>query len=222
MLLNQENLILVAYFTVPLVLKAIAPRRKVIDILVVLGLWLPVEFYLHNTLWVPIAGGLELVMIYQFLWPIQKTWRMGFRFSLSALWTAIQGLLALAGPLLAVGFILGFIRWAPFKNGFDASMVPLVFLFALLEEILFRGVIQNLLEKPLRNEQAALVVTSIIFGLSHLNNQVNFPAHFNGKYAVMASIAGYGYGNVWLRTRSIWASTITHTLVNVLWRLLLR
>jgi membrane protease YdiL (CAAX protease family) len=36
-------------------------------------------------------------------------------------------------------------------------------------------------------------------------------------YVVMATLAGLAYGWVWMRTRKVTASAITHMLVNLIW-----
>ncbi|MEE9605147.1 MAG: CPBP family intramembrane glutamic endopeptidase [Candidatus Scalindua sp.] len=88
---------------------------------------------------------------------------------------------------------------------------------ALIEEVLFRGIIQNLLTKRLWNERLALLIASVIFGLSHLNNaKAGFSAP-NWAYALMATLAGLAYGWVWARTRKVTASAVTHMLVNLIW-----
>ena len=55
--------------------------------------------------------------------------------------------------------------------------------------------------------------SSIIFGLAHLPDL---------RYVVLATLAGVAYGWVYLATRRITASAVTHALVDWIWLLLFR
>ncbi len=143
-----------------------------------------------------------------------------FRFSRRDLKSSIQGLLTyglIGGP---VGLLMGFLRYNPTLP----TLLDLIggilagYLFvALIEEVLFRGVIQNLLAKRIKHENLALIIASVIFGLAHLNNATEgFPIP-NWGYVLMATLAGLAYGWVWQRTRKVTASAITHMLVNLVW-----
>ncbi|MBN1579705.1 MAG: CPBP family intramembrane metalloprotease [Anaerolineae bacterium] len=90
-------------------------------------------------------------------------------------------------------------------------------LVALPEELLFRGIIQNLLRKRLKRDWLALLLAATIFGLAHLNNATpGFPIP-NWAYVLMAALAGLAYGGVWMRSKKVTASAITHMLVNLIW-----
>jgi uncharacterized protein len=95
-----------------------------------------------------------------------------------------------------------------------------IFLFtALPEEFLFRGVIQNWLERTTGKPAASLVLAAIIFGASHLNNGLPIP---NYRYFLLASVAGVFYGMAWRRTGSLMASSATHALVDTTWTMFFR
>ena len=88
---------------------------------------------------------------------------------------------------------------------------------ALQEEVLFRGLIQNLLRRRLKNDWWALAIAAPIFGLAHLNNSTGGFAQPNWAYTLMATLAGLAYGWVWVRSRKVTASALTHALVNAMW-----
>jgi membrane protease YdiL (CAAX protease family) len=128
----------------------------------------------------------------------------------------------LAAIAIPLGLAIGFIR--PVFDAAELLLLPVmlgaIFLFnALPEEILFRGLLQNWIEKGTRNRAAALVMASVIFGLAHLNNGSPVP---NYRYALMATIAGVFYGLVWRSKRNVLTSSMTHTLVNTGWNLFFR
>jgi hypothetical protein len=86
---------------------------------------------------------------------------------------------------------------------------------AVLEELFFRAWVQNLLERRV-GQRAALLIASVLFGLSHFNKR---SAHFNWRYVLLATIAGIFYGRAWREQRRVPASAITHTFVDWLWYL---
>jgi membrane protease YdiL (CAAX protease family) len=126
---------------------------------------------------------------------------------------------AIGLPLgFAIGFIQPSVRW-PSIEGIPILLAGIFFLNALPEDILFRGIIQHSLESVTKSPVASLIATALIFGMAHLNNGPTLP---NYRYFVMATLAGFAYGLAWRRHRNVLTSTITHTLVNVVWRLFLR
>ena len=133
---------------------------------------------------------------------------------------ALVGLAGFALVGIPVGLYTGFLHFNPSPKHAKDILLGLLggYLFtALREELLFRGLIQNLLTRRIRRERIGLVIASVIFGLSHLNNgRAGFTAP-NWTYALMATFAGLAYGWVWLQTRKATASAITHALVNGLW-----
>jgi uncharacterized protein len=122
---------------------------------------------------------------------------------------------------VTLGLALGFLHW---HGRIDRSwLIPLAWLFtffmiALPEEIFFRGWMQNLLERRV-GRMPSLVLTAVIFGLSHFNKRAAF---FNWRYVMLAAIAGIFYGRAWRAERRVGASAITHATVDTLWGALLR
>jgi membrane protease YdiL (CAAX protease family) len=78
--------------------------------------------------------------------------------------------------------------------------------------------LQNLLERRV-GAARGLVITSILFGLSHFNKRSAF---FNWRYVLLAAIAGIFYGLAWRQQRRVGASAITHTSVDTIWSIWLR
>lgn len=99
-----------------------------------------------------------------------------------------------------------------------------IFIFiAVPEELFFRAWVQNLLERRLRSRldagvarKTALVITSVLFGLSHFNKR---SVRFNWRYVVLATVAGIFYGRAWRENRRVPASSITHTSADAIWSL---
>ena len=126
---------------------------------------------------------------------------------------------------LPLGLALGFLHAHPFNarigpvlGQFAAAWGFTFFFVAVPEELFFRGWLQNLLERRM-GRIGALIVASVLFGLSHFNKRA---AHFNWRYVLLAVIAGIFYGRSWRRDRRVGASAITHATVDAVWSLFLR
>jgi hypothetical protein len=127
---------------------------------------------------------------------------------------------------LAFGLGLGFLHThamagaevAALPGRFAFAWIFTFFFIAVPEELFFRGWVQNLLERRL-GRNLALLVTAVLFGLAHFNKRA---AHFNGRYVLMAAMAGIFYGRAWRRNRRVAASAVTHATVDSVWSLLLR
>ena len=121
---------------------------------------------------------------------------------------------------LILGEVTGFLHFharLPAPRAVVGTAIFTWFLIALPEELFFRAIVQNLLESRL-GKTGALIAASILFGLSHFNHG----AAFNGRYVVLAAIAGIFYGRAWRTNRAIVDSTFTHTSVDLLWSLWFR
>jgi uncharacterized protein len=132
--------------------------------------------------------------------------------------TGLRELLFFAPIVLVLGLALGFIH--PHRNlpGVGSALlrwVGIFFFTAVPEELYFRAWLQNLLERRL-GRRAALIVASILFGLSHFNKR---STHFNWPYVLLATVAGIFYGRAWREHRRVPASTITHASVDWMWGL---
>jgi hypothetical protein len=122
---------------------------------------------------------------------------------------------------LALGLGLGFLHlhssW-PGLARIAGAWIFTFFFIAVPEELFFRGWLQNLLERRM-GPTPALLVTAVLFGLSHFNKRAVL---FNWRYVLLAAVAGVFYGRAWRRQRRVGASAITHATVDALWSLWLR
>ena len=125
---------------------------------------------------------------------------------------------------LALGLGLHFLHLHAFGSvmpvllKFAGAWLFTFFFIAVPEELFFRGWMQNLLERRM-GRTAALLVTAILFGLSHFNKRA---AYFNWRYVLLAAIAGVFYGRAWRRDRRVGASSVTHATVDSVWSMWLR
>jgi membrane protease YdiL (CAAX protease family) len=127
----------------------------------------------------------------------------------------------LAAILIPLGQAIAFIQFDPSYErlkGLPFTALGIFLFTAWPEEFLFRGLLQNLLSRTLGGAQTAWVIASLIFGLAHINNGP-FP---NWRYVLLAAIAGIFYGRAWMKTGSIFASSLVHMLVDLVWHTFFR
>ncbi len=135
----------------------------------------------------------------------------------TALLAAGRNLVYFALVAIPLGFALRFTAWNPRWEGagpFLASFLEILLFVALLEELFFRGFLQNLLERTLASRFLGHLVASVLFGLFHILH-APFP---NWRYVILASIAGWFYGSAWRQGGTLLSSVLTHAAVDTLWR----
>jgi membrane protease YdiL (CAAX protease family) len=194
------------------------------DALLLLMLGLAVDLRWFDRAWPSGLRALnELFLVdaglYGFL-AIRQLSETGFDFHLrwSDWKTGLRELVFFTPIVLGLGLALGFIH--PHRNlpGIGSAAlrwVGIFFFTAVPEELFFRAWVQNLLERRV-GRRVALVMASVLFGLSHFNKR---SAHFNWRYVLLATVAGIFYGRAWRQHRRVPASTITHASVDWLWGL---
>lgn len=219
------------YIFLPVIVAALLMQASVVDpeqrgnwrdALILLTLGLAVDLRWFDSAWPDGLRGLGNLLLldaglYGFL-GIRHLSGTGFdfRFRWSDWKIGFRERAFFAPVVIAAGLALGFIN--PHANLPSLAKAILswvgIFVFiAVLEELFFRAWVQNLLERRL-GRNMALVIASILFGLSHFNKR---SAHFNWRYVLLATVAGIFYGRAWRVEKRVAASAITHTCVDWLW-----
>jgi membrane protease YdiL (CAAX protease family) len=154
---------------------------------------------------------------------LRKTKNVGYNIGWGRPWALyIFGSLAVfAAIAVPLGMNIHFIAFSPRVHQWKTFLplaLGILFFTAWPEELLFRGLLQNLLSSTTKSPNAGWIAASILFGFSHITN-LGFP---NWRYVLLASIAGLFYGWTWRKTGSVFGSAIVHGCVDTIWHFLFR
>ena len=229
---------LAAWILVPSLLLVFATRLfppYIAESAAALALWLPLEFGELSGFDIIFTPGIQIpaqpfaavVLGYTCFAVLRGLPDIGYTFRWQ--WKDM-GKVAVALPVLALvlvpaGTWSGFIGRSPGPTSpLEAVklLLGIYFLVAIPEELLFRGLIQNLLSKlwagrP-RGSAEALAAASLIFGFSHWNN-FNPP---DWRYVALATVAGALYSWTSNRTAKTTVSALVHCGVNFIWAVLFK
>ena len=187
------------------------------------GIWTwPQDIYVFRPIFCVLVGGYAFMVLRNL---------EGVGFSLvwrkNDVWDALLNLLAYALMAIPIGIALDFIHphsTAPLRHvqglgpvmNFFFLFIGIYLTVAIPEEMLFRGILQNLLVRTIRKGPRGLyglLIASVVFGAAHLHH-APFP---NWRYAILATLAGIFYGNVYRTRQRLCASALTHALVDTIW-----
>jgi uncharacterized protein len=201
------------------------------DFVTVAGVWVFVKFGPSHWLWPYPGGRLAYVMtvlmavtsaLASFLL-VRRLKGVGYSIGWGKGWAGyvLGSFLVFALIAVSLGTGIHFIaftpQWSKWSTFVGLSLAILMFT-AWPEELLFRGLLQNLLARASKSELAGWWTASVLFGFSHITN-LGFP---NWRYVILASIAGLFYGWTWRKTGSIFASALVHAGVDATWHFLFR
>jgi uncharacterized protein len=224
--------IMAAFIFVPLALAMSAKQSAAgswQDFLTIAGVWAFVKFGPSHFLW-PYPGG-RLSYIFTVLVAVnvaistfllaRQIKGIGYSIGWGKNWTlyTVGSFLLFGCIAILLGISMHFLTFAPQWHrwsNFLGLSIPILLFTAWPEELLFRGLLQNLLARSTKSELAGWWTSSVLFGLSHITNG-GFP---NWRYVVLATIAGLFYAWTWRKTNSIFASALVHAAVDVTWHFL--
>jgi membrane protease YdiL (CAAX protease family) len=137
---------------------------------------------------------------------------------------ALLGLVFIMAVVIPPGLLTGFLKFH-IPESYDIPKLALHFVglfltVALPEELFFRGILLQGLEKKFNQKWIPLVISSLAFGLMHWNNVSGLSTQIT--YVSLASIAGIGYGWAYRKSgNNLLAAILVHTLVDWVWKLCL-
>jgi len=187
------------------------------------GIWIwPQDLYVFRPIFCVLVGGYAFMVL-------RDLEGVGFRL----VWRkrdvtyALINLVAFSVLAIPLGIALNFIHPHPLAppahfgglglaGNFFFLFIGIYLTVAIPEELLFRGILQNLLVRTIRKGPRGLyglLIASLVFGAAHLHHA---PVP-NWRYAILATLAGVFYGNVFRTRQRLCASALTHALVDTLW-----
>jgi len=201
------------------------------DFATLAALWIAVKFGPSHWLW-PYPGA-RLAYVFTVVIALdiaiagflllRRTKGVGYSIGWGSGWAfyILGALIVFASIAIPLALKLHFLVYAPHISEWKSFLplsVAILFFTAFPEELLFRGLLQNLLSHTTKSETLGWIAASILFGFSHITN-MHFP---NWRYVLLATIAGLFYGWTWRKTGSIFASAMVHAFVDILWHFLFR
>lgn len=239
--LNVVSYIL--YVLIPSLIQLLKPQDsediayQLADVATVLIIWLPFELKLLSedvsptrkvTVWPLLTAELNIVNIFTVLRPLSKApgaRQLGYSFKFNVMDIVYGFSFATLYALIAI-LVATSIRFARFKR--PAGLKPArefaaftgMYMSAIAEELLFHGLIQNMLEQRLgAYSPIALIITSVAYGIAHVKrSKLGFEPP-NYRYAAVATVTGLMSGLAWQWTGKVTASAITHAVGDfILWR----
>ena len=200
---------------------------RTLDFLAVLALWLPLDFRWTRDAWSwpnhSLAYSLNSLLatsLATFLFVVvRQVPDIGYAFRIRSKEVLIgfYHFLGFAPIAIPIALVTGFVHFSGHFYSlwrFLLSLAGIFIFIAVPEELLFRGIIQNFMQRCCLSPLVALAVTSVLFGAAHLNNG---PTP-DWRYFLLATVAGLFYGNAYRLTRNLMAPAIVHTLVDTVWR----
>jgi len=187
------------------------------------GIWTwPQDIYVFRPIFCVLVGGYAFMVL-------RNLEGVGFRlvWNQHDVSAAILNLLAFALLAIPLGITLNFIHphsTAPLTHvhglgpaaNFFFLFIGIYLTVAIPEELMFRGILQNLLVHTIDKGPRGLyglLIASVLFGAAHLHHA---PVP-NWRYAILATLAGIFYGNVYRTRQRLCASALTHALVDTIW-----
>lgn len=197
------------------------------------ALCLPLELRVLPTIgtgrvaiWGGLTASLGAVVTFGVLLPFPSPPQIGYTFKVTA-WDvltaggagAVLGALSI-GLARAVGYGR-FVRPTEVRAPAQAAIFAGIYFVALGDEVLFRGVAQNVLEREVgvSSSPVALLVAAGLFGAAHLKSKGGGHMAPNWRAAVLALFSGAGCGLVWRATGKSTASALTQAMVTYVLRL---
>ncbi len=212
------------------------PRHGASDAIYLLLLAGPILAKTFAVIYTHPVAGLQVFMLGVVMWyrtsllsilTIRKMENIGFGFFPTRVewWIGIRNFLLFLPVGLALGYSFQFIQlreqpitWQVVGLAL-ATFFGVLWVLAVAEEFFFRGYLQQLIARVVRNSQLSLVITSLVFGAAHLGFGGQFP---NWRFALLSALAGIFYGLAFQQGRGIRAAMVTHALIVTVWRTFLK
>jgi membrane protease YdiL (CAAX protease family) len=163
-----------------------------------------------------VAGALVLLTL---MWRMESLAAAGVTALGSRRWWLITMVIVIYTCACALGSFFGAVVVDLSMDAVAAPVLVHAALAGVVEELLFRGLVLYLLVTAWggsrRGVVAGVLVSALVFGLSHLLNVASTGPAVTTLQAIEASLSAVLYGALVLSSGSVWPAVAVHSLVNV-------
>ena len=173
------------------------------------------------TAWASLTAALVSLNTFSVLSPMPLSMGFTFRGHFTDLLVAVgcAAVAVIAG--LFTAYAVGFARYERPRR-FDPAEIAMGFGFylnALCEEVIYRGVMLNLVMEWIPGQEVlSLVVGSMLFGLAQISRDKHGFKAPNWRFMVTATVYGGVCGIAWQRTGRVTVSAVVHAIFNYILR----
>lgn len=205
-------------------------HAHVADFLTAVSMWLPLEFGLLSkdisptgkvTVWGLLTVALNIVNCFKVLRPFseaENAHSLGYSFKVSPLQIGIAVVCAIFYIVLTIPFaaIIRFGRLkVPPRLTPDKELATFfgLFMSAITEELLFRGVIQNMLEQRIgRYSHIPVALAALAYALANIRKEKLGYMAPNFRFAAVSFVSGFSCGLSWRYTEKVTTSALTRAI----------
>ncbi|RPH93756.1 MAG: CPBP family intramembrane metalloprotease [Calditrichaeota bacterium] len=213
-----------------------------LDLALLLLLWIPLEFGLYKPIALPpiqeLINPIAFLILYWLVvvFFLYRQYDVGLSFRLRGddLRTLVLYFVLLFLLVVIIGSLFRFIAISDRIPALSDVLIRFVFIFFLIaipEELLFRGIVYKLFAQLFKGQPwaigRAMIASSLLFGLSHalapvspfVTNSLSSWGHLGLPWIhiVTASVAGFFYCLVFVKTQKIMAAAGIHLLLDWAW-----
>jgi len=202
-----------------------------IEALIFLIIWLPLEFdilpggkmHISTGIDIPVTvlGAIPLIFYLYIITAPKKELGLGFRLNKNDIFILAYSIIILFVIIVPLGFYLDFLEHRPMIDLWYLFILKILFFIIFVaypEEVLFRGILINIFkEYTFFKIFWILVISSLIFGSAHILNDSPGFTPPNWRYFLLASIAGWFYGWVYIKTGKLFTAVLLHAFVDSIW-----
>ena len=112
---------------------------------------------------------------------------------------------------IITGIVIGYLEWKLINPPGLELLIPAILILtlcALTDELIFRGLIQQSIDKAEGNSFFAILLTSILY-------TIFFISYFHAPELILIFLTSLFYGYVVLKSKSIIGVSLSHALVNI-------
>lgn len=214
--MNKKELFYIAILTLLIAFMDISGIPSVFFINIQIADIEPVYFTLM------INFGIIGMIAYIYLKLLCPTWKLGF--TKTGLVAGLKSYGMVGAMIAIIGFVAFYVGLMPFdlKPSIEKVLVEGVIYYigvAIIEELYVRGLLLNLIEKMCAEGKnstiAAVVLSSVIFGLGHIFGTLNQPLSVIVSKVVWTIGMGIFFGMVYKKTNNLWLPIMIHFFINV-------